>query len=251
MPIGNAGIGTAYLSLIPGIGSTGISREFAIQLTSAATTVSGITVTVTATSSGDLSAAVFGVEYSVQDNGGSLTGYTFSKNIVGEVANQSITVTAADGVTSDSTVTVRAYYNLDVLDDPSTRVYANDIVPYVVAGAVPSGTQTEGQTLTQVQGVIAGSSPITVTYQWQNDGGTGTWANIIGATSATYILQASDVGDDVAVVHTGTNSAGADSERSSETGAIVSAESVLLLAAGGTDSLLLAAGGTDKLLLAA
>lgn len=191
-----------------------------IALSSAAATVSGTTVTVTATSSGDLSEAVFGVEYSILDNGGSLTGYTFSKNVVGAASSQSITVTAADGVTSDSTVTVRAYYNIDVLDDPSTRVYANDIVPYVVAGGVPTGTQTEGQTLTQVQGVIAGSSPLTVTYQWQNDGGTGTWANINGATSATYELQASDVGDDVAVVHTGTNSTGTDSARSAETGAI-------------------------------
>ena len=191
-----------------------------IALSGAAATVSGTTITVTASSSGDLSEAVFGVEYKILDNGGSLSGYTFSKNVVGAVSSQSITVTAADGVTSDSTVTVRAYYNLDVLDDPSTRVYANDIVPYVVAGGVPTGTQTEGQTLTQVQGVIAGSSPITVTYQWQNDGGTGTWANINGATSATYVLAAGDVGDDIAVVHTATNTAGATSTRSAETGAI-------------------------------
>lgn len=200
-----------------------LARSGGVTLVSAAASVSGTTITVTATSSGDLSAAVFGVEYSTQDNGGSLTGYTFSKNVVGAASSQSITVTAADGVTSDSTVTVRAYYNLDVLDDPSTRVYANDIVPYVVAGIAPTGTQTEGETLTQVQGVIAGSSPLTVTYQWQNDGGTGTWGNIGGATSATYELQASDVGDDVAVVHTGTNSAGADNARSAETGPIASA----------------------------
>lgn len=192
--------------------------------------VTGTTITVTATTSGDISSGVFGVEYSVLDNGGDLSGYTFSKNVVGQVSSQSITIGAAEGVTTDSTVTLRAYYNLDPLDDPSTRVYGNDLVPFVVAGAVPSGTQTEGETLTQVQGIIAGSSPITVTYQWQNDGGTGTWENINGATSATYVLQASDVNYDVAVVHTGTNSAGSDNARSAETGPIASAVQPILLA---------------------
>lgn len=203
-----------------------VGGDTAIALTGAVISdITGTTITVDATSSGDLSSAVYGVEYSVLDNGGNLSGYTFSKNTAGAVTNQTITIGAGEGVTADSTVTVRAYYNLDVLDPQGTRVYANDIVPVVVAGDVPSGTQTEGETLTQVQGIIAGSSPITVTYQWQNDGGTGTWGNIGGATSATYELQASDVGDDVAVVHTGTNSAGADNARSAETGPIAAAGS--------------------------
>lgn len=185
--------------------------------------ISGTTITVTGTTAIDISAGVWGVEYSILDNGGNLSGYTFSKNVVGQVSSQSITLVAGDGVTTDSTVTIRAYYNLDPLDSPATRVYSNGLVPYVVAGATPSGTAQEGQTLTQVQGVIAGSSPMVITYQWRLcDAGGSTCSNIGGQTAATHVIGASEVGGTDRVNHTGTNGAGTDNEDSGATAVITS-----------------------------
>ncbi len=74
--------------------------------------------------------------------------------------------------------------------------------PVNTVAPVVSGTETVGQTLTCTTGTWTGLPVITYTYQWQNDGGTGTWANISGATSSTYGLQASDAGDDIRCIVT-------------------------------------------------
>ena len=67
----------------------------------------------------------------------------------------------------------------------------------VVSGSPPSntvapsvtGTATVGQTLTTTNGTWADNGSPTFTYQWQDsvDGSTG-WANIISATSSTYVI---------------------------------------------------------------
>src|SRR6187401_1519751 len=83
-----------------------------------ATAEAGV-ITVTATSSIDLSSGVFGVEYGPESGGI----YEESKNIVGAVASQSITLGTLDGVIPGETWMVRDYYNLDDEDPISTRVY--------------------------------------------------------------------------------------------------------------------------------
>lgn len=76
-----------------------------------------------------------------------------------------------------------------------------------------SGLLEVGETLTAYPGVWTGAP--TFTYQWQNEG-----ANIVGATSQTYVLQAGDSGDNIRVIVTGTNTAGNASATSPATDAI-------------------------------
>lgn len=170
--------------------------------------ISGTTITVIGTTSQSIASGVWGVEYTVGTVASLPSGYAFSVNTAGAASSQSIArPDASDGVISTSIVNVRAYYNLDTLDPPSSRVYAN-LVPFGIAGIAPTGTTTSGQTLTGVSGVMAGSDGMTLTYQWQRDGGTGTWVDINGATSATYVLTDTDVGSNIRRGEKATNSYG-------------------------------------------
>jgi predicted secreted protein len=72
---------------------------------------------------------------------------------------------------------------------------ANSVLPAI------SGLLTNGATLTAYEGKWSGAP--TFTYQWKNAG-----VNIGGATSKTYVIQASDSGDALTVAVTGTNGAG-------------------------------------------
>jgi hypothetical protein len=60
-----------------------------------------------------------------------------------------------------------------------------------------TGTAKSGSTLTAVAGTWA-PAPVVLTYQWERGGSV-----IVGATSSTYILTASDVGQQITVVVTG------------------------------------------------
>lgn len=69
--------------------------------------------------------------------------------------------------------------------------------PPVVGAPLPtvSGTLVRNGVVSTTNGTYTGTAPFTYTYQWQrcNAGGTGC-ANIIGATSANYVLAVADVG---------------------------------------------------------
>jgi len=83
-----------------------------------------------------------------------------------------------------------------------------------VAPAAPSGTQTEGETLTADVGTwdSQGNGTLSYSYQWtrSNDGiGTGE-ADISGATSATYVLDPDDIGKFIRCRVRGTNLGGFD-----------------------------------------
>lgn len=92
--------------------------------------------------------------------------------------------------------------------------------PVNTVAPVLSGTETEGQILSCTSGTWGLDSPfsggsngtITYSYQWtrSNDGSGSGEANISGATSATYTLQAGDVGKYIRCVVRGTNAGGAD-----------------------------------------
>jgi predicted secreted protein len=84
----------------------------------------------------------------------------------------------------------------------------NSVLPAI------SGTLASGSELTAFEGVWA-NEPTSFTYQWKNEG-----ANINGATSKTYTLVAGDVGDNITVAVTATNSAGSATATSSETAPI-------------------------------
>ena len=86
------------------------------------------TFTITATSTVDASAGVYGIELSGPDT----TPLIWSENAVGTAANQTITITGADyGYVNASVVTYRTYYNLDSLDPISPRKYGT-ILTYTV-----------------------------------------------------------------------------------------------------------------------
>jgi type II secretory pathway pseudopilin PulG len=87
--------------------------------------------------------------------------------------------------------------------------------------AVPTISDTspsDGETLTAAPGSWNGTAPITYTYQWQNC--SPSCSNITGATSATYVVASSDVGDKLKVVVTATNSAGNANVSSAQTSSV-------------------------------
>src|SRR4051794_8299725 len=79
-----------------------------------------------------------------------------------------------------------------------------------------SGTPRQGDTLTASNGNWSGTAPMSFAYQWQRC--TTGCTDISGATSSTYTVQASDVGDTINVVVTATNSAGSASATSAAVG---------------------------------
>jgi RHS repeat-associated protein len=95
-----------------------------------------------------------------------------------------------------------------------------------VAGSPPvnttapsiSGTPLQGATLTAATGTWTGAAPITYAYQWQDcssqDSGC---TNISGATGSTYSPTATDVGSNIDVVVTATNSSGVTPQASTQT----------------------------------
>ena len=84
-----------------------------------------------------------------------------------------------------------------------------------VAPAV-TGTAASGQTLSCTTGTWTGSLPITYTYQWQH----GT-TNIASATSSTYVLDRSYIGETIRCVVTATNAIGVPTANSNATSAVV------------------------------
>jgi hypothetical protein len=110
-----------------------------------------------------------------------------------------------------------------VIDSSGSIVASAPSAPVNTVLPVVSGTLMVGQTLSATTGTWTGSPAPTYTYQWQADtSGNGTFANIGGATAATYLLTSGQVGDDVRVVVTATNASGAVSANSAATDTIAS-----------------------------
>ena len=77
------------------------------------------TFTITATTTVDASAGVFGIELSGPDT----TPLIWSENAVGTAASQTITITGADyGYVNASVIKFRVYYNINPLDPASSRI---------------------------------------------------------------------------------------------------------------------------------
>lgn len=92
-----------------------------------------------------------------------------------------------------------------------------------VAGVAPAnttapsftGTTTAGQLLTGASGTWNGVPSPTYAYKWQrSDNGTSGWADISGATSINYTLQAADYDKYVRLQVTGTNGLGSSTANS-------------------------------------
>jgi hypothetical protein len=103
----------------------------------------------------------------------------------------------------------------------TTAIQAELTAPVNTVAPAISGTATEGQTLTATTGTWTGNPTPTYAYQWQSDtAGNGTFVNISGATASTYLLTSNEVGNDVRVRVTATNSQGVVSANSTETAAV-------------------------------
>jgi PKD repeat protein len=108
---------------------------------------------------------------------------------------------------------------------PSEETTVVTAAPVVVAPAntaapTITGTAAIGQLLTAHDGTFSGS-PATHTYQWQQcDAAGANCTTIAGATGATYVVAAADVGHTIRVVDTATNTAGHDSSASAPTAVI-------------------------------
>jgi hypothetical protein len=87
-----------------------------------------------------------------------------------------------------------------------------------------SGTAQVGQTLTASQGSWTGSPTPTLSEQWQRNTGSG-FANISGATGASYKLVAADQGATVQVVETAMNSVATVTATSAATASVAAAGS--------------------------
>jgi hypothetical protein len=89
--------------------------------------------------------------------------------------------------------------------DPSNLIPV--AAPVNTVAPTETGTRTVGQTLSTNTGSWTGNPTISYTYQWQRDTGSG-FADISGATGSFYILVSADIGNNVRVRVTATNSYG-------------------------------------------
>jgi hypothetical protein len=120
-------------------------------------------------------------------------------------------------------------------------------VPTVTSAPAITGTTARGQAVTVSTGAWT-DSPTSYTYQWQR-AATTTFANITGATAATYTLQPADTGMNLRVVVTAKNAIGTGSTYSNVAGPVAKAppaNSVAPTVAGtaARGSVLTAAAGT-------
>lgn len=94
---------------------------------------------------------------------------------------------------------------------PPTDPPSNTVAPVV------TGSLSEGATLTSTEGSWT-NSPTGYAYQWVNVSS----GDISGATASTYVLQSSDVGDDIYCAVTATNLIGSTTQDSNTVGPITS-----------------------------
>ncbi len=94
-----------------------------------------------------------------------------------------------------------------------------DAAPSLTAPVI-SGTAQEGQTLTATAAVANEPTETTITYQWQADHGSG-FADISGATGLSYVVTSADLGAQIELVATSTDSDGSGTTATSAATATV------------------------------
>ena len=134
---------------------------------------------------------------------------------------QPVTVNGTSGLTANGT----------------TYTSSSAFTPVNTVAPVVSGTAQVGQTLSCTTGTWTGIATITYAYQWQY----GT-TNIPSATSSTYVISATYVGQTIRCEVTATNPAGSTLANSNSTSAVTNpttSVSYLILSGG-------AGGGSDR-----
>lgn len=135
-------------------------------------------------------------------------------------------ITLPNGVRKTFPIVRRGYATNIPLDDRMTSsttfrragATTTDAATIPVNGVKPaiSGIAQVGQTLTAFPGVWAPFGVLT--YQWKNEG-----VDIVGATTNTYVPLVGDIGENITVTVTCTNTGGAASATSAETLPVIAA----------------------------
>lgn len=175
------------------------------------------------------SPASFTYQWQRDDHGGG----SYS-NIGGATANTYVLVDADDQCRVRCVVTATgggsASANSNAVGLVTEPVPANTVAPAVTGSAIAVGVQLSCGTGTWNN--MAGYNP-SYGYQWQSsaDGISG-WANIGGATSATYTPVSGDIGSYLRCVVTATNSGGSAAANSAARGPVLSVVPILAFGTG-------------------
>lgn len=92
--------------------------------------------------------------------------------------------------------------------------------PVITTLPTVTGTEKVWYTLAAIAGDVTGSPTPTRTWQWQRSANGTDWANISGATTTTYTLEAADANNYIRVQQTETNVLGSVTASSAATGLI-------------------------------
>ena len=102
-----------------------------------------------------------------------------------------------------------------------------DVPPVNTSPPSISGTPLVGQTLTASPGSWSGTAPISYAYRWRRCDSAGVnCADIVGATSQTYVVASADAGSTVRVAVTASNGVGSSSATSDRTAVVQQASPV-------------------------
>jgi hypothetical protein len=93
-----------------------------------------------------------------------------------------------------------------------------------------SGGAQEGQTLHVDNGGFSSSVSLTYVYQWQSSADGSSWTDIAGASTNSYVVQSSDIGDQLRAVVTASNVSGSASATSNASAVVLPAAPVALFA---------------------
>jgi len=200
--------GATSLSYV--ITSADIGAQLEIVATSTDTDGTGTTTTsaATATVTSGLSVTVSGTAQEGQTltatPSGAVTGYQWQSFIAGSWTNISSATSSTYVVReADEGNQLRVHVTSSggSADSAATSTVI-DISPTLTTPVI-SGTGQQGQTLTATA-AVANDSDATVSYQWEANHGSG-FAAIAGATSLSYVITSADIGAQLEIVATSTD----------------------------------------------
>ena len=139
--------------------------------------------------------------------GATTSSYTLQASDVADTIDVVVTATNAGGSTPVSSATTQT------VTSPPPPAPVNTVLPVI------SGTAQQGDMLTTTKGTWS-NTPSSYAYQWQDCSSSCT--DIVGATTSSYTLQASDVADTIDVVVTATNAGGSTPVSSATTTTVTS-----------------------------
>jgi hypothetical protein len=151
-------------------------------------------------------------------SGATSSTYTLAGSDVGDTLRAVVTATNSGG-SAPATSAASAAVTANATPPPPPAAPVNSALPAI------SGQTIQDSVLTTSNGTWS-NSPTSYTYQWQDCNTSGAaCTNISGATSSTYTLASSDVGDTLRAVVTATNSGGSASATSAASAAVTAPSS--------------------------